>query len=286
MNILLNYSDKNYRLQQKYNTLTGKYISGFDHIIETSIKDLDKDFIYKNRDILNISRGAGLWLWKPYIIYKHLQLINTNDFLFYCDSGSIFIRKIQHLVDFMNSQKKDILLFDNPLLEKQFCKKNLYDLFSPENNNQICGGYLLVRKTDLTLSFIKEWLDMCCNINFLYDNGQDVENPDYISHREDQAILSLLAHKHRIVSYRDPSQYGKRPWEYMNIGRYYRNLKHQESKYPQILINCRNQHPLRFLFTEIIKYILYSVGIFSERQYINKHLYNIIMKNGEKYIDF
>lgn len=287
MKILLNYADENYRIQRKYNSLSAKYLGNFDKIIETSFEDVEISFRDSNKDIFSIKRGAGLWLWKPYIIFKYLSQLDENDVLCYCDSGALFIRKIDYLIDFMNERHSDILLFDQPLLEKQFTKRKLYDLFSPKHeSNQLLGGYMLLRKTDKTISFIKEWLDMCCDINCLYDDGKGIEYEDYVAHREDQAILSLLAHRYGIPSYREPSQYGKRPWEYMGKGRYYRCLEHKESTFPQILISCRKWHPLKYILFEIIKNILYSLKIFSEAQYLRKHSYELTIKNGEKYIGF
>ncbi|MGH6721276.1 hypothetical protein [Bacteroides hominis] len=124
--ILLNYADERFAVQQKYNFKSAKLLGGFDEFHLMSNKDIDEEFKQLNRDIFDIKRGGGLWLWKPYIISKTLKMIGDDDVLVYCDSGAVFIRKISHLVEFMNERNLDILLFDIPLLEVQFTKKKCF----------------------------------------------------------------------------------------------------------------------------------------------------------------
>lgn len=49
----------------------------------------------------------------------------------------------------------DILLFDTPLLEMQFTKKNVLNYFNSDGlKNQIWAGYMLMRKSEFTLRFL------------------------------------------------------------------------------------------------------------------------------------
>ena len=184
--ILLNYADERFAVQQKYNFKSAKLLGGFDEFHLMSNKDIDEEFKQLNRDIFDIKRGGGLWLWKPYIISKTLKMIGDDDVLVYCDSGAVFIRKISHLVEFMNERNLDILLFDIPLLEVQFTKKNVLDFFNSDGlKNQIWAGYILMKKTEFTLRFIDEWLHLCQNIDLLYDDGSIKQHDYYWAHRED-----------------------------------------------------------------------------------------------------
>ncbi|MBV4191029.1 hypothetical protein ACRFA2_05210 [Bacteroides hominis] len=272
--VLLNYADENFALQQKYNFKSAKLFGGFDKFCLASNRDVDEKFKQSNSEIFNIKRGGGLWLWKPYIILKTLKTIGDDDVLVYCDSGAVFIRKISHLVEFMNERNLDILLFDIPLLEVQFTKKNVLDFFNSDGlKNQIMAGYILVKKTDFTLQFINEWLHLCQNIDLLYDDGKMKQCDSFLSHREDQSLLSLLAHSYELPSFREPTQYGERPWEYMGHKRFYCPLSHDESNYPQILISSRKRHPVSWCVLEIVKSILYKSNIYTEDLYINRHGY-------------
>ena len=46
-----------------------------DFYLPYSFKDLDDDFVAKNKELLSKPRGAGYWVWKPYIILKTLKMI-------------------------------------------------------------------------------------------------------------------------------------------------------------------------------------------------------------------
>ncbi|MFK1815377.1 hypothetical protein ACIXAT_21975 [Bacteroides fragilis] len=127
--ILLNYADERFAVQQKYNFKSAKLLGGFDEFHLMSNKDIDEGFKQLNRDIFDIKRGGGLWLWKPYIILKTLKTIGDDDVLMYCDSGTVFMRNISCLINFMYGKKLDILLFDTPLLEMQFTKKKCFRAF-------------------------------------------------------------------------------------------------------------------------------------------------------------
>jgi hypothetical protein len=47
-------------------------IGGFDSAKIYNNSDVDPIFSNKNKHILTLPRGAGYWLWKPFIIQKHL----------------------------------------------------------------------------------------------------------------------------------------------------------------------------------------------------------------------
>ena len=285
--ILLNYADERFAVQQKYNFKSAKLLGGFDEFHLMSNKDIDEGFKQLNRDIFDIKRGGGLWLWKPYIILKTLKTIGDDDVLMYCDSGTVFMRNISCLINFMYGKKLDILLFDTPLLEMQFTKKNVLELFDSDGlKNQIMAGDIIMKKTEFTLRFIDEWLHLCQNINLLYDDGSIKQHDYYWAHREDQALLSLLAHSYNLPSFREPTQYGEHPWEYLGPGKFYCPLPHTESYYPQVLISSRNRHPIFLCAIEFIKSILYKGGIYTQKKYINRRGYKLTQLLDKEFVAF
>ena len=48
----------------------------FDGVFDYSRKDLSSEFVTKYKDILNMPRGGGYWLWKVDIIRQTLNKIN------------------------------------------------------------------------------------------------------------------------------------------------------------------------------------------------------------------
>lgn len=264
MNILINYADKNYLPTQKVNSWTGKYIAKFDKVIEYSPEDIDGKFGDAHKEILTIKRGNGLWLWKPYIVLKTLIQAEYGDIVFYCDAGSFFIRDIQNITKFI--QKKDIWISDLPLLEKQFTKMDtfiLMDCLSKEylQTNQIQGGFIAVRKTKSTIKFVEEWLEYCSNYSIISasENKLGIENDSsFISHREDQSVLSLLTKKHKIEPHTDPTQYGRLPIMYKNNQKFIYSPKFKNRKeYPVcIILHRQNKLRLKVIIKELAKTFL------------------------------
>ena len=142
------------------------------NIIIFEKKDIDHDFIEKNKAILNCKRGGGYWLWKPYIINETLKKIKNDDIIFYMDSKYYFIKHFANLyVDYMKNN--DILVWKNKPNEpicymKNWCKmhvihkNNMFHKVFSENAEACWAGALIVKKTENTIRRIQEWLDMCC----------------------------------------------------------------------------------------------------------------------------
>jgi len=262
MKILINFADENFRSKQKANSFTGKYIGGFDKIYEYSPSDIDDEFIKANKNIFDQKRGFGYWLWKPYIILKVLEQHNEGDYIFYCDSGAFFINSINHLIKAMDAQSMDVMLFETPLIECQWTNQYLFDALNLNEDkyrlsNQILATYMLVKKSESSISFIKEYLTLCSNEDYLTDKHKS-ENKIAIDHRHDQSILSLLAKSRNIIPFKDPSDYGKYPFKYFTNNRLFK-IKTYAERYPVIILSSRKVHPLKYftkyLFRNLIKSI-------------------------------
>ena len=276
MIVCINYADAKFQDSRSFNTKTAYEKGKADKVIEYSLKDIDDLFKEKNKSILSYKRGVGLWLWKPYIIQKTLQLVSEGDFVVYSDAGTYFVNNISWLTDVMQADNNDVMVFELPLLERQFTKKETFVLMDQHNYNlnQILASYLVFRKSAYSVDFVNEWLSFACDERIISFNKflPDVEEfPDFISHREDQSILSVLCHKKGINPYRDPSQYGDRPWEYANKMYKYRPHVFSYSPYPRIIVSTRNLDPIKFGRKEMIKTICNKLGLFTESFYFKKN---------------
>lgn len=214
--ILINYADRRYYNSQRKNSQTGKNIGKFDRVIAYSRKHLDINFQKKNRLILNNNRGAGYWIWKPYIILKTLNQLNDGDYLFYCDSGSYFIHSIRPLVDILEKSGQPIMCFQLNHIEKVWTKRDTFILLGcdkPEfyNSKQRLGGFQLVKKCPESIKFYQEYLKFAQDRRCITDLPNQLRKPNYPGfrdHRHDQSIFSLLTKKYGYQCYRDPSQFG------------------------------------------------------------------------------
>ena len=125
----INYADKNFTDAQRYNSWTAKYIGRADIVIAYGPNDIDLGFKERNSQILAFPKGGGYWLWKPYFIYKTLRTVQDGEYVFYLDSGCIFMKPISVFTDFMQNQKIDLLCFSSPFLEKSWDKNALLNKY-------------------------------------------------------------------------------------------------------------------------------------------------------------
>ena len=239
--ILINYADGLYKKTQAFNSWTGRVIAGFDKVIEFGPKDIDNDFYQENKELLKEKRGAGLWLWKPYVVLKALELAEEGDYIFYCDSGSFFCGKIKKIIQNM---KEDVWVSDIPLIEKQWTKPRVFETLQAasdeiKESNQIQGGFICVRKTTQSVELVREWLNCCCQPKLLLP--EESKKGEFIEHREDQSLLSVLCKKRNIKPHKDPSQYGRIPEKYHLSGALFKVPVHPDDSYCPIIVLHRTK---------------------------------------------
>lgn len=168
--------------------------------------DLDASFFMKHSHILNHRRGGGYWLWKPYIIYTTLLTLQEGDILFYMDSKYYFTQPFAGLYeDYLKTH--DIMLWKNKPNDriysmKHWCKMDVLQKYSMDKMTLLedCwAGALLLRTTKETVEYMNKWLHMCCSYHDITDSPSILPNvPEFIEHRHDQSLLSILAHTYHI----------------------------------------------------------------------------------------
>lgn len=246
---VVNFADEKYRDKQILNTKSAYEKGKADKVFEFSPNNLT-ELKSEYHDHFNVKRGYGLWFWKPYIILKALEKIAVGDYLFYCDSGSVFIDDIHKLIPDMQKSNEDIMVYELPLLNKCFTKKETFHLLNCNDysGNQILGTFILLRKSDKSIFYMTEWFNAMSDIRVLDPKIYltEIKTPKYfISHREDQSVLTILCKKWGIQAYRDPSDFGIFPWQYMRAGGYH-SKKYPNSHYPTILLCVRRNDPVEY----------------------------------------
>ena len=204
--VLINYANFQYKYQQKFCSWISKKFCGFDEVIEYKPESIDSEFREKNSALLNIKRGNGLWLWKPYIIHETLKKFKDGDYIFYCDSGAFLFRNVKNLIDSMNG---DIWVSNIELIERQWTKPEVFNLLdihdeNIKNSNQIQASFILLRKSEQSIKFISEWLELARRPELLKPLEPDEFHGDCIEHREDQSLLSILCKLHGIKPHKNP----------------------------------------------------------------------------------
>lgn len=211
MRIFVTYSTPNYFKARNLAARMAKLFGRFDKIVLYSPDDIDTDFKKNNSDILKIERGAGLWLWKPYSIYKALlEEAEDGDYVFYCDAASFFIRNCNYIIRTMYDN--DIWVSESNFIEEFYTKEDAFHILNCTDDkyrktNQIQAQFFCARKSSSSTAFVKEWLDNACNYSLICpENVQSgFENVAcFVEHRFDQSILSLLVKKHEIKPHFSP----------------------------------------------------------------------------------
>jgi hypothetical protein len=218
--VLINYADRGYVISQRENAQTGLEIGGFDKVIQYSRKDLGLWMRWRHRNILRESRGAGYWLWKPYIVLFTLKrCLHDGDILVYCDSDARFVSSIDPLVEICTKQAEpQIVVFTledehiNRVWTKRDCFHNL-GLDTPAFTDvpQMAGGFFICRRSKATIRFFEEWFSAVQDVRNVTDapNVCGLPNyPGFREHRHDQSVLSLLARKYGLATRPDVSQWG------------------------------------------------------------------------------
>jgi hypothetical protein len=171
------------------------------------IKEID--FIWeKNHSnfIQNNKRGHGYWIWKPKIILSKLQKMPENDILIYADAGCEINNKgheklLQYAAWASYSNMVAFYLNGPNYTIAQWTKKSLLDYFGATQDQdllkhpQVEAGVLFLKNNLETRNFISRWLDIALKDNYLYINDvseREFEGLQFIEHRHDQAIFSLL----------------------------------------------------------------------------------------------
>lgn len=205
MKIHINYADKRY-LQSQAHCCKTAMENGFDLSKPFGASDLDPTFVQDNLYILSHPRGAGYWLWKPYLILRTLKIMGDSDWLMYTDSGMYFVRNPWDWIISHEDQigDKGIATFGVCGKNRQFTKRDAFILMgldTPEytDSDQRMASVFVCKKTPFSVSFVEEWLSYGRDPRIITDlpNTQGLPNyPEFRDHRHDQSIMSLLCIKH------------------------------------------------------------------------------------------
>jgi hypothetical protein len=217
--VFLTYND-NSKIYSEYNNylkFSVKKYSDFTPLVFNK-NDIDEYFKNGNADILNENIGGGYWLWKPYIILTTLNLLKENDILFYLDSKYFFVENFEGLYE-EHLKENDIVVWKNKPNEEATCLKNYckmdviqkYDMkYSVFDKNAECcwAGAIMIKKTDFTLKIISEWLEMCSDYHNISNIPSSIPNScEFIEHRHDQSLLSIVLYKNNIKFHYFPKKY-------------------------------------------------------------------------------
>jgi len=219
----ISYSDERYAKSLENLGKTSLKIGKSDEFIPYKEEWLKTtDFWKKNAFILGRPRGAGYWIWKPYIILEAFEKLEDGDVVLYSDAGLSVIGDLSPLFEVASSKiNGGKIMFRLPWVgakhvAKIWTKRDTFILMkcdypgywqAPMSN----GAVSLWRKSLENIEFLKEWQRYLRDPRIVTDDPNMAGQANFIEfkdHRHDQSVLSLMTVKYGLEMFRDPTQWG------------------------------------------------------------------------------
>jgi hypothetical protein len=213
------YEKKQQELINYVKFMHNKGSSLFANIIGYNANWLKKtDFYKSNKLILDMERGAGFWLWKPFIILETLKNINDGDIVFYIDCGDTFYKD---LISYTSPilEKENCLLLGGSYIQKDWTKADCFYYMNCtgdeyKNTLQLEAGVQLWKKTSSSIKILEEQIKWCSDYRILTDSQNEsgmANDPGFKDHRHDQSVLTNLMVKYSLPvdTFRASSPYSR-----------------------------------------------------------------------------
>ena len=214
-NYFITFAENCCEISKKRATKHALEVGGFNVAFAHDMCSVRPAFRQAHREILLRRKGAGYWLWKPYLILKTLvEDMSYGDVLMYEDAGSYLRKDAGPVLKLASESSQGIVVFTLQLLEKYYTKSDTFKVMQMDDPEfirvgfQTLASFVVLRKDCTTLQFVMEWLAYSSDARCVTDDanvlgGQNHEG--FIGHRHDQSVLSLLSKKWGLLQHRDPS---------------------------------------------------------------------------------
>ena len=166
----------------------------------------DSEFWKKHEEFITThSKGYGYWIWKSYINFKTIERLDEGDIVVYADAGCElriqYINRMREYFDILKNSEKGILGITLGFNERHWTKMDAFHQLDcgefVDDGYQVVATACIYKKCSNTVSIMEKWYQHSCNYHLITDE-QSVSNNahDFIEHRHDQSIFSLLVKKH------------------------------------------------------------------------------------------
>ena len=209
MNIhLCVYSNEKYEVPRKALINLAESSGIFESIFEYDREWLEKtQFYLDNLQILGDleSKGDGWCLWKPFVMLESMGKIPSGDVLLYMDSSDTFFGDFDNFLH-AYFEENDILLTRGGNTNSKFTRRDTFFYMGCDrpiywNSPQVEAGVIGMKKCEKSLIFLEEYLRYCRDPRIIMGGKNEcgLKNfPDYVDHRYDQSVLSILGIKNKI----------------------------------------------------------------------------------------
>ena len=243
----INYADEKFRHAQTINTKTAYLFGRVDEVIEYNPESIDAEYRELHKDAFRLYdvRSGKFGLWRPNIIMQTLEKMEYGEYCVYCDSGALYFRNVNRLIDCMERNAQEIMVFELYLPEKEWSKRDIFIVLDADEDRYTDSGqrlstHFIFKKTEKTIKFFDNYYQLTLSDPYIFtdeDNRCGMNNyPEFQDTRHNQSVLSILSKKNGLLSFRDPSQWGG--MFFLNPSKKYLNLDaiHNRSNYPTIFL--------------------------------------------------
>lgn len=204
MRYLISYGNEKFKNSRERIKKQAIDLDIFDSVTVYTPEDLPKDFTEKFNTVLSMNRGAGYWIWKPFIVHNTLLNIKDGDLLVYVDSGcSINKRGLKRLLEYeemVNNHPSGILgmMLDDVHPEKRWTTTKIFEYFnvqeSIKDSNQIHASVIVIKKCENSMNIISQWIKTLHDDSSLFTDVYNGYKPDFkfVDNRHDQSIFSIV----------------------------------------------------------------------------------------------
>ena len=211
---LVTFATKNFTFQQQSLVHSARSCANIYNVsswTESSLRSTR--FFLDNSSILREKKGAGFWLWKPYIILEELCKNDKSEFVCYYDvgrgRGNQLPRSIEPILNWADAHNFGVMpgvFIPECGPNGWWTKRDAFVVIGCDTKKyidapQVQATFSVWRKTNSSREFVEAWLDYCCDRRVLSDDDNVCGLPNYpgfIEHRHDQSVLTLLCIKYGI----------------------------------------------------------------------------------------
>ena len=159
--------------------------------------DLSKEFCERNSETLQMSRGAGYWVWKPFLIMNYTASYPDGELIPYSDAGALLRAEASNVIALVDDNKIHVWAMDGATIENWTDPKVLDKLkvnLASYKDPLIWSGGIVARNSRILRDFAELWLSLCEEPALLRpDSFSKYEKPKgFIWHRHDQSLLSII----------------------------------------------------------------------------------------------
>jgi hypothetical protein len=218
---LITYGDNKYSESKKRIYNQAKSLGWFDTITLYSPEDLDEEFKDNFKDILELPRGGGYWIWKPYIIKKHMDMISDNDILIYIDAGCYInpagVERFKEYIEMLNNREEGCISFQmSQHKEKAWTTKEIFEHFNINNDSddiletgQIMATIKMFKKNANAVNIVSAWLNALYRNPLVFTDHYNKNNQcdGFIDNRHDQSVCSIICKLYKTIVIEDETYF-------------------------------------------------------------------------------